>query len=635
MNSGHSAGGSPLNEPRMTIDEVEKLVIHVLRSPVVYSEARQLVRFEDWTADERHYSIVVDACFKLRDSKQYAAGEVSYAALYGAVSSALFEDPLLKTNAAVIDDVLGQLTDSKPINGLLYHAHHLAEADLDATYGLELLKRFLYERQVFDVTQKLISGAAGRVIKDFDKQMAQGVARAAEIEAIGQDEACDLPGLGPQTDAELEAGWGKSLSGLRTGIEDLDKHTGGLRGVLVLGAMPNAGKTSMAVHVAAGVASHHEENDAVVVFLTFDMRKSRIAIKLLSHFCDLDWSTLKYGSPEFRGQHTGPYFNAGDFAKLQAGKAARDGEIGRRIRVYDRKSLPGAIDARRLVSLLAKAKAETGAKRALLVIDYLQLLEPPAAIQEQGDLACDKWRIQVMADVVELTVSDADPEGAAVLVISEARKPPDSKQLWGGNLADISGAGRITYAADAAILYRAMNLKEIRLTYGLEGASTSQVAQRLAQLDAAGTSPMIVVMAKARDGMKRGEWPAEFWYQRSQWRKPPNAPAASGGMYAGITDGDDDDDDAAHAAAITLPSVRERMLAALAKFPAGETMTALSKAAGMAGGRTRKILEAMVKDGIVALVLLDKLNAKSKKPYFGYKLVAVEGQANGNGSTHE
>ena len=113
---------------------------------------------------------------------------------------------------------------------------------------------------------------------------------------------------------------------------------------------------------------------------------------------------------------------------------------------------------------------------------------------------------------------------------------------------------------------------------------------------------MIVVMAKARDGMERGEWPAEFWYRRSQWRKPPHAPIASGGTHPGA-----DDDNA-----IALPSARERMLAVLAKFPDGETTMVLSKAAGMAGGRTRKILDAMVKDGIVVPVLLDKLNAKSK-----------------------
>ena len=300
------------------------------------------------------------------------------------------------------------------------------------------MKRFLRERQVFDSVQKLTSGAGGRVVKYVEKHLAQSVAKAAEIDAIGQDEECSLFDLGPQLDAELEAGWGKSLSGLRTGIEDLDVHTGGLRGLTVLGAMPNAGKTSMAVHIAAGVASHYEENDAVVVFVTLDMRKSRIATKIMSHKCDLDWTTLKYGSPEFRGQHDGPYFNAEDFAKFQAGKAARDSEFGRRLRVYDRKSLPGAVDARRLVQLLADAKAKTGANRALLIIDYLQLIEPPAAVRELGDLECDKWRIQAAADVVELTISDANPEGDAVLAISEARKPPDSKQLWGGSLADVS-----------------------------------------------------------------------------------------------------------------------------------------------------------------------------------------------------
>jgi len=119
----------------------------------------------------------------------------------------------------------------------------------------------------------------------------------------------------PRLDAWLESGWGKTLIGLRTGIPDLDDRTAGLRGLTVLGAQPNSGKTALAVQVAAGVAAHHEANDAAVVFVSLDMGRDEIVARILSHLAGLDWATLRQGSPEFRGQPEGPYLNAEDHAR--------------------------------------------------------------------------------------------------------------------------------------------------------------------------------------------------------------------------------------------------------------------------------------------------------------------------------
>jgi hypothetical protein len=431
-------------------------------------------------------------------------------------------------------------------------------------------------------------------------------------------------------------------------VPDLDDRTAGLRGLTVLGAMPNSGKTSLAVQVAAGVARRHAANDAAVVFVSLDMDAIEIQARVLSHLAALDWAILRRGSPECRGRATGPYLNPTHDAKLEAAKAELAGEVGRRIRVCDRQDLPGDLDAARLVALLAEAKAAAGATRGLLVLDYLQLIEPPAAVRKLGDLAADKHRIRIMQDVVARTRSPANTGGDAVLAISEVRKPPDAKQGWGAQLVDLMGAARTAYAADAVLLYRRMTPAEVVQAYGLGKADKDRVAQHLAQLDEAGVAPMVVSLAKGRDGMHRGDWAMEFLFRRSTWRRPKVTglvPPATGGMHAGADDDDEDEDDldgppggqpaqpldqdgdagpdGPDAGPDGPQAARGRVLAALAAVPDGET------AAKLARGPAREVLEGLVAEGLAVAVPVTKPHGKGgkgSKAHAGYRLAGVDGQ---------
>jgi hypothetical protein len=151
-------------------------------------------------------------------------------------------------------------------------------------------------------------------------------------------------------------------------MTDLDEHTLGLRGLLVLGAMPNSGKTAMGVQLAVGVARRHMANHAAVLIISLDMNAIEVQARILSHLAELDWATLRRGSPECRNRPGGPFFTVADYAKLEAAKAELAGEVGRRIRVLGRQDLPGDLDAVRLAALLAEAKAAAGASRALLIL---------------------------------------------------------------------------------------------------------------------------------------------------------------------------------------------------------------------------------------------------------------------------
>jgi hypothetical protein len=677
----------------MNPNELEELLIHIIRAPTVYAEARLHMEAEDWDPTmERHYRILVTELFKLGDSRLYPVGEIPYVAVHTEVRRVLDDDPMLKTAKYQVNDIVGRPTDPDPYNGLLYHAYKVVEeSDLSAQYGLTLLKKFLRERQVLDRVRRVIDGAGGYNPAGFEAVLAKVQETAAAIETVGHTGAAsmadDLEGLF----AWLEASQGKTLLGLATGLDDLDQHMLGLRGLVVLGAMPGSGKTSLAVQIAAGVARRYLGNDAAVLIISLEMDPVAIKARILSHLAELDWAVLRQGSPECRDRPAGPYLNPTHDAKLEAARAELAGEVGRRIRVLGRQDLPGDLNAPRLAALLAKAKAAAGASRALLILDYLQLIEPPAAVQKQGDLAGDKYRIAIMQDIVARTRSPANPEGDAVLAISEVRKPPDAKQGWGAQLADLMGAARTAYVADAVLLYRRMTTAEVKRTYGLGAATKDAVAQHLAQLNEAGVAPMIVSLAKGRDGMTRAEWPMEFLYRRSTWRRPPLilAPVATGGMLAGADDDDDDDGDGDNTntgpgwppvqpptppsphgsaasqngpsslgqqngplvpqngglGAMTVPqaahespngqegqAARARILAALAAAPDGETATALAQAAKLAIGPARAILEGLVAEGRAVAVPVTKPHGKGgkgAKAHAGYRLAGVNDEPAG------
>jgi hypothetical protein len=87
-------------------------------------------------------------------------------------------------------------------------------------------------------------------------------------------------------------------------------------------------------------------------------------------------------------------------------------------------------------------------------------------------------------------------------------------------MAELMGSARIAYAADAVLMYREMNCKEIRHYYGefLNENRDAAVVYKEA-LRKAGIAPVILDLDKGRDGMTRGKWAAEFSFCTSTFRE--------------------------------------------------------------------------------------------------------------------
>jgi hypothetical protein len=182
------SGGGVQDEPRMTPAELEDLLIHIIRVPAVYSEARIHIQSDDWDPhSERHYRILIDGLFKLGDSKLYPTGEVPYVAVYTEVRGVMDDDPMLRDAQFMINDIIGRPLDPDPYNGLLYYAYRVDEADLSLPYGIMLLQKFLRERQVIDKVRRMLDGAGGRNVTGFGHYLSNITLKSRAVDAIGSN----------------------------------------------------------------------------------------------------------------------------------------------------------------------------------------------------------------------------------------------------------------------------------------------------------------------------------------------------------------------------------------------------------------------------------------------------------------
>lgn len=324
-------------------------------------------------------------------------------------------------------------------------------------------------------------------------------------------------------DTRIEAYWGRDLMGLTTGVAELDRRTDGLRGLTLFGAKPGSGKTTKALELALGVARHDEENDAAVVIVSADMPRETLYARMLCNLGGVEYARLAKGSPVSEKRAKGwKHHSKADVKKIKAARAALDD-------LQDRLFLYGSdngqpITAANLKNYVTEAKKQAKRSRAFLVVDYLQLLAVPDGMDE---MAADRHRVAELQRVIEAGRRQGD-DAAAVLAISEMRKPVGERKGkdWGTGIEDLMGTARLGYAADAALLCRAMTAAEMAAYYpglgGPKGKPDEEVAdKKRAELAGQGIAPVMFALAKGRDGTRRGKWGEAFHYNVSRFEFLP------------------------------------------------------------------------------------------------------------------
>ena len=230
------------------------------------------------------------------------------------------------------------------------------------------------------------------------------------------------------------------VSGLSTGLRDLDKKTGGLHpsDLVILAGRPGMGKTALATKIAFGAAralreeAQSDRADRVaagsVAIFSLEMSAEQLATRLLA-----------------------------EEARV-SGDRIRKGEIGQKD--FDRfvqvvreiASLPMHIDDTPALSLSAMRTRCRRLKRtnglSLVVVDYLQLMRPSLGTKPES-------RVLEISQITQGLKAIAKELSVPVVALSQLSRAVESREDKRPQLSDLRESGTIEQDADMVMfIYR-------------------------------------------------------------------------------------------------------------------------------------------------------------------------------------
>ena len=300
--------------------------------------------------------------------------------------------------------------------------------------------------------------------------------------------------------ARLSRWHGRQFVGLpQQTLPTLDALTLGLRGLVLLAAAPNLGKTALAAQLGLDAAVHNK--DAAFLFVSLEMSRWDILTRLRSRLSGLDWKTLVFGSGA-----EGQVFTKDELERLEAADKTL-ADVGGRFRILDHRNFP-APTLPKVLDQLEDLKASSGANRIFVLVDYLQVWPVPAPLATylRTDLNADAWRIGQMKEL-----RDAVGSENAVLAISEA-SPHDVRE-WTGGMGAVMGAARGTYTPDMILL---LGRVPDKIAEESDGKTRRKAHDREAE---AGICRQRLLVAKGRDGVQQGCVDLLFHFRQSRFEE--------------------------------------------------------------------------------------------------------------------
>jgi replicative DNA helicase len=228
------------------------------------------------------------------------------------------------------------------------------------------------------------------------------------------------------------------ISGISTGLHDLDELLGGLQNsdLLILAARPSMGKTALAVNIALSACRFLQEHKVVdsanipasVGFFSLEMSSEQLAARMMAMEAEIESSKLRSGN-----------LSETEYAKLvQANSSLHN--------------LPFFIDDTPALSISALRTRARRLKRrhnlSLLIVDYLQLVRGFGVKKEEN-------RVQEISAITQGLKAIAKELNLPVIALSQLSRAveqrPDKRPL----LSDLRESGSIEQDADVVMfIYR-------------------------------------------------------------------------------------------------------------------------------------------------------------------------------------
>lgn len=230
------------------------------------------------------------------------------------------------------------------------------------------------------------------------------------------------------------------LSGISTGMRDLDEKMGGLQpsDLIVLAGRPGMGKTSLATNIAYNVADAYQAeeqadgtlktvNGGIVGFFSLEMSAEQLATRIISEQTEIPSSKIRRGD-----------INEAEFEMLVA--ASQNMQI---VPLYVDQT--GGISIAQLVSRARRLKRQRGLD--LLIIDYIQLIS--GSSKNQGN------RVQEITEITTGLKALAKELNVPVIALSQLSRQVESRDDKRPILSDLRESGSIEQDADVVLfVYR-------------------------------------------------------------------------------------------------------------------------------------------------------------------------------------
>jgi len=222
---------------------------------------------------------------------------------------------------------------------------------------------------------------------------------------------------------------GSKITGIATGITDLDEKTAGLQPgeLVVVAARPSLGKTALGLNIAAHAAIEHRKT---VGLFSLEMSKESLVTRLLCSEAEIDSHRFRTGFVD--RDHEGREWNKITHALGRLAEAP--------LFIEDTPALS-------IMQIRAKArrlKAERGLD--LLILDYLQLCTGQGRFEN---------RTQEVSFISRGLKSIAKELHVPVVALSQLSRAPEQRQGQRPQLSDLRESGSIEQDADVVIfIYR-------------------------------------------------------------------------------------------------------------------------------------------------------------------------------------
>ena len=230
------------------------------------------------------------------------------------------------------------------------------------------------------------------------------------------------------------------LSGIATGLRDLDNKMGGLQhsDLIIVAGRPGMGKTALATNIAYNIAKAHRAevqpdgtmksiNGGIVGFFSCEMSAEQLATRILAEQTSIASSMIRRGG-----------ISEADFEKI------RDYSI-------ELQSLPlyvdetGGLSISQLTARARRLKRQKGLD--MIVIDYIQLL--------QGSGKKSDNRVQEVTEITTSLKALAKELNVPIIALSQLSRQVENRDDKRPQLADLRESGSIEQDADVVIfVYR-------------------------------------------------------------------------------------------------------------------------------------------------------------------------------------